>query len=888
MPHDRRHEILVSIVQPTDLADTDGGAKRWGRRAMAEASGAARGASPVKPRLRVHRITIALVLIGALGVGASAIAVGRTVSSDERQILVGRSAEATTVVAALVSTVQSSLTAVSAAVAQAGASRAFNAVAGSPVGKSFSGMALLQESGAAATVVARQGSLLGLAGAAGVPGSIGAALNSGGPGLHLIAFFGSGPGRRLGVALGAPLAPAGTALYAELPLPEGMVTPSSDPTFADLDYAIYLGREDGAHVVFASTGALPLTGLRAVVDSVPGSTLSPTPQVGSAPGSASGAPGDLILVLTPRGSLVGGFEAALPWGLATVGLIVVLLFGAVTESALRRRDAANAIAATLKERNEDLDRAVASEGAALAALRESEHNYRVLFEDNPEPMWVYDATTLRFLAVNDSAVSHYGYLRDEFLAKTIQDIRPPEDRDLPNPVAADGGGSRHQSGPWRTLRSDGSVILVEITSHPITFGDTPARSVIARDVTDQERLRRQTEQSQRLESLGQLAGGVAHDFNNMLSVILACTGFAQERVAAEAARDGRWAQAAEDLAQVQVAGESAARLTRQLLAFAKRDVVAARVLDLNTVVADVERLLRRTLGEHVELTTVLGADLWAVEIDPGRIEQILVNLAVNARDAMASGGRLVIDTENVTVDEEYAATHAGMECGRYVRLRVGDTGVGMPPDVLARAFEPFFTTKPHGEGTGLGLATIYGIVGQAGGHTWIYSEHGVGTTVTVLLPAVSVEVTVETAPAVRGRTGHGETVLVVEDEPAIRELARRILERNNYEVLIATSPADAIASAEDPSVLIDLVITDVVMPQMLGREVAERITGVRPHLPVLYMSGYAPPILASKGALDPGMFLVEKPFSESSLLTKVREVLDTSATTVYGRAEPGR
>ena len=392
----------------------------------------------------------------------------------------------------------------------------------------------------------------------------------------------------------------------------------------------------------------------------------------------------------------------------------------------------------------------------------------------------------------------------------------------------------------------------------------------------------QLQQAQRLENLGELAGGVAHDFNNLLAVILNYVSFAVEDLTAATGPD--WARRREsalsDLGQIERSAQRAASLTRQLLAFARREVIQPRVLDLDEVIITVEDMLRRTLGEDIELVTSLAGDLEPVLADPGQLEQVLVNLAVNARDAMPGGGTLTIDTSTITVDADYIAGGSGAAPGRNVRLRVSDTGTGMAPDVIEHAFEPFFTTKQKGAGTGLGLATIYGIVAQAGGHIRIYSEPGAGTTFSITLP-----VTAETpAPHLERATYHraptGETVLVVEDEAALRDVTERIFTRNGYHVMTAASGPEALGMARDHPGEIHLLVTDVVMPQMLGKEVAERMRAVKPGIRVLYMSGYARPVLTSQGRLNPGMVLVEKPFSEASLLTKAGEVLNGHAREV--------
>jgi nitrogen-specific signal transduction histidine kinase/CheY-like chemotaxis protein len=383
-------------------------------------------------------------------------------------------------------------------------------------------------------------------------------------------------------------------------------------------------------------------------------------------------------------------------------------------------------------------------------------------------------------------------------------------------------------------------------------------------------------QAQRLESLGQLAGGVAHDFNNLLAVILNYAAFAAEELGAATEPD--WARrcrsACDDLGQISRAGEQAASLTRQLLAFARREVVQPQVLNLDTVITGVEGMLHRTLGEHVELVTSLAGDLHPVLADPGQLEQVLVNLAVNARDAMPGGGTLSIDTSNITVDADSIAGGAESPPGQQVRLRVSDTGTGMSPAVIEHAFEPFFTTKSDSGGTGLGLATVYGILKQADGHIRIYSEPGGGTTFSITLPATTQTAAPQTPEVTYERTPSGETVLVVEDEAALREVTRRILARNGYHVITAATGPEALEIARGYRGEIHLLVTDVVMPHMLGKEVAERVLMIKPGAEVLYMSGYARPVLASQGRLEPGVALVEKPFSEAELLAKAGQVLN--------------
>ena len=535
------------------------------------------------------------------------------------------------------------------------------------------------------------------------------------------------------------------------------------------------------------------------------------------------------------------------------------------------------LAAAVKSELADRERA---EEAAHAAEREAKATaeaYRMLFDNYPQPMWIYDEATLEIFEVNESAVEHYGYSREEFLGKSIKDLRPPED--VPALLESIAGARpRDSSGPWRHIKRDGSVIEVEVVSHVVDFRGRRGRLIVVTDVTERQRVQRQLDQMQRLDSLGQLAGGVAHDFNNLLGVILNYAAFVAEELAQPPASDEeRWATVRDDVAQIQQAARRASDLTHQLLAFARREVINPEVMSLNDAVKDTRNLLRRSLGEHIELTTMLEDELWPVLTDPGQMEQILVNLAVNARDAMPDGGRLLIETANVDVDDSYASARPGLTPGRYVRLRVSDDGAGMDPKTLEHAFEPFYTTKPKGEGTGLGLATIYGIVTQAGGHARLYSEPGLGTTCTVMLPATEQGPRRRSISDTHDIFGRGEIVLVVEDEDGIREVARRILARRGYEVLTAASGPDAVELARNHEGAIDLLITDLIMPRMMGKEVAETIGAMRPATHIMYMSGYAHPILGSTQGLPADTILIEKPFTEKALLAKVREALGGSA-----------
>jgi signal transduction histidine kinase len=397
---------------------------------------------------------------------------------------------------------------------------------------------------------------------------------------------------------------------------------------------------------------------------------------------------------------------------------------------------------------------------------------------------------------------------------------------------------------------------------------------VKEDITERKRAAdalRETQvqlwQSQKIEAIGRLAGGVAHDFNNLLGVI---TGYAELLLAKMKDADpGR-----RYVDQLLRAAQRAAGLTRQLLAFSRRQVLQLKVVDLNQLVADLEKMLDRLIGEDVELTVLPRPDLGSVRVDPGQMEQVIMNLVVNARDAMPKGGQLRIETANADLDATYAATHEPVKPGRYVMLAVSDDGVGMDETTRARVFEPFFTTKPAGEGTGLGLATVYGIVKQSGGYIWVYSEPGRGTTFRLYFPRAlerpEPEETEAAPPAdLRGR----ETVLVVEDQELLRGVVRESLERFGYHVLEATDGEAALAVVEAHAAEIDLVLTDVVMPHMNGVDLAARLRATRPGLRVLFMSGYTQDMVARHGLLEPGTLLLEKPFTALALAGKIREAM---------------
>jgi two-component system cell cycle sensor histidine kinase/response regulator CckA len=635
-----------------------------------------------------------------------------------------------------------------------------------------------------------------------------------------------------------------------------------------------------------------------------------------------------------------------------------------------------------------VNRELAERQRAEAAAQLSEENYRLVFESNPSPMWVFDLETLCFLAVNDAAVEAYGYTRSEFLSMTIEDIREPGDIPRLRSVLAT-PREFSQSGIWQHRRKDGSVFDAEVTSHAHQFDGRPARVVRALDVTERVRaeealresearyrdlfenatdliattdlegrltganhafmttldytreeligrplvdlvppewheslsqaasvklgaggatvyehellardgsrvqvevasrlieedgrpvgveaicrniserklLEEQLRQALRLEAIGRLAGGVAHDFNNLLTVI---SGYTEALLRAS---DG----SERELNEIASAAQRAAKLTRQLLAFSRQQVLQPRLLEMNEVVEDIVPMLTRLIGEDVELSTALDPKLAPVLADSSQLEQVLVNLVVNARDAMPEGGKLVIQTANVELDARYAAEHPDATAGAHAMLSVSDNGIGMDVETASHIFEPFYTTKPVGSGTGLGLATVYGIVKQSGGTIWVYSEPGTGTTFKVYLPAAEGIVFRHEDRGPATAPIGTETILIAEDEEVLRDLTTLMLEDRGYTVIAAETPQHALDVVEQASEQIDLLLTDLVMPHMGGIELAARLRDQNPNLRVLFMSGYAGEALTQNGRLENGAGFIEKPFSSSELAQRVRAILD--------------
>jgi PAS domain S-box-containing protein len=512
-------------------------------------------------------------------------------------------------------------------------------------------------------------------------------------------------------------------------------------------------------------------------------------------------------------------------------------------------------------------------------LRESEEQYRLLFDSNPFPMAVADRESLAFLAVNDASVRNYGFSRDEFLSMTISDLRTPEEKaavalDYALPGRGDGAPEGIPE-PRKHRKKDGTVIEVEIDRSAILFRGRPAWLMLAADVTQKKTLEAQLVKAQKMEAVGQLAGGVAHDFNNLLGVV---TGYS-ELLIRELAPDSRERKRAEEIKR---ASDRAAALTRQLLAFGRRQVLQPKVLDLNEVVADVEKMLRRLITENIQIVTVAAPSLGRVRADAGQIEQVLMNLAINARDAMPAGGRLTIETGNIELDDTYVRTHPAARRGRYVMLAVSDTGHGMDAKTMSRIFEPFFTTKEEGKGTGLGLATVYGIVHQSGGTVNVYSEPGHGTAFKVYLPRVEADLAMDTPAEFVAPPGGTETILLVEDAEALRQLIRELLENAGYTVLDAEAPDNALLLVQSTPSPIHLILTDMVMPRMSGRDLARQILTLKPDAHVVFMSGYTDQVVGDDGTLEPGALFLQKPFTMDSLLKTIRRALDAETKSRSG------
>ncbi|MGH7537838.1 MAG: PAS domain S-box protein [Gemmatimonadales bacterium] len=499
-------------------------------------------------------------------------------------------------------------------------------------------------------------------------------------------------------------------------------------------------------------------------------------------------------------------------------------------------------------------------------LQASEAKYRQLFEGNPAAMFVYDAETLRFLTVNEAAVQRYGHSREAFLGMTLMDIRPEEEAAKLSEVLAQYRGGTVRATGLRHRRRDGRLIDVEVTFDDVDFEGRPARLAVVEDVTEQRRLEEQLRQAQKMEAVGQLAGGIAHDFNNLLTAIVGYATLLERSLPGEL-------EAKDDVQEIIGAARRAANLTHQLLAFSRKQVLRPTVLDVNVVVRDMERILHRVIGEHITLRTSLDPALASVLADASQLEQVIMNLAVNARDAMPQGGRITIETANIPLDAELARAHEVTQPGDYVLLAVSDTGTGMTPEVRGHLFEPFFTTKEVGKGTGLGLATVYGIVRQSGGFIAVDSEPGRGSRFRIYFLRAEPRVAESAAAPLEPAAAGSGTVLLVEDEHGVRHLARDVLTRYGYHVLEAVDSVDALRLAETHPGPIELLLTDVVMPGMSGAELANRFLSIRPGACVLYASGYTEEAIVHHGVRNAGVPFLQKPFEPDELVRKVGRLL---------------
>ncbi len=500
-------------------------------------------------------------------------------------------------------------------------------------------------------------------------------------------------------------------------------------------------------------------------------------------------------------------------------------------------------------------------------LRKNESILRLLFEYNPLPTWLYEIDTLRFLRVNQAAKDLYGYTAEEFERMSILEIRPVEQREKTLNYMEELKADTEEHEFWLHQAKDGRTFEVEIISHELKYAGKRVRLVVAQDISERRQLEGQLRQAQKMEAVGRLAGGVAHDFNNLLMVIKGHTELLLNALDPAEAITRK-------IEQIDRSADRATALTRQLLAFSRMQVLQPQIINLNTIIEEMGKLLPRLIGEDIELLIRTDDDLGTVRADASQMEQVIMNLAVNARDAMPNGGKLVIETANAELDHGYMATHPLMKVGPYIQLVVTDSGTGMDAETQAHIFEPFFTTKAKGKGTGLGLAMVYGIVKQSGGFIWVYSEVGKGTSFKIYLPRLDqVEDQVVTMQSTGELPMGTETVLLTEDEQDVRDIARQFLESGGYRVIEAKDGAEAIQLAAQHRGKIQLLVTDMVMPGMTGQELAVQLQSEHPGLGVVFMSGYSEHAATEMANADPSVRLLTKPFSRAAILRTVGEIL---------------
>jgi PAS domain S-box-containing protein len=531
----------------------------------------------------------------------------------------------------------------------------------------------------------------------------------------------------------------------------------------------------------------------------------------------------------------------------------------------------------LARTNEKMQLEIAERKRTEEALRQSEERFRDLYHDAPVGYLELDNEG-RITSVNRTECEMMGYAPDEMLGQPIWTFVVDGETSRRQVLALLAGrlpSARDRERLFR--RKDGTTfpVLMEDRLLQNKEGKIVGIRAALQDITERKEaeekmvsLQEQLRQSQKMEAVGRLAGGIAHDFNNLLTVI---QGHCEISLLQFQGNN----PLREDIVEIKKAADRAGNLTRQLLAFSRRQIMEMKVIDLNALLRELEKMLRRVMGEDVELVTVLDEHLGKIKMDPGQMEQVVLNLAINARDAMPSGGKFILETTNVSLDEEYARSHIGVEAGPHVMLSATDTGSGMSLQVKERLFEPFFTTKEKGKGTGLGLSTVYGIIKQSSGNIWVYSEAGRGSTFKIYLPRVDEEAdTLSRRDDTVSMLYGNETVLLVEDEPSVRGLAARVLRKQGYNVLEAVNGGEALQLAETYSGRIDLLLTDVVMPQIGGKELYDQLKPLRADLKVLFTSGYTETAIVQQGNLPPGVAFLQKPFSPIFLTHKVRELLD--------------